>query len=115
MAPLLEVDIKIANSIRELKECDIISCATPSKEPLITKELLHLGLHINSVGMGAGLGKKEVDFGILREMKVVVDDREVAQMDVLSEAFRDGFITNSEIYGSLGDLILGGVPGRTAE
>jgi alanine dehydrogenase len=113
MASSLEVDIKIANSIRELKDCDIISCATPSKEPLITKELLHPGLHINSVGMGAGLGKKEVDFGILREMKVVVDDRELAQMDALSEAFRDGFITDSEIHGSLGDLILGRVPGRT--
>jgi alanine dehydrogenase len=113
MASSLEVDIQIANSLRELKDCDIISCATPSKEPLVTAELLHPGLHINSVGMGAGLGKKEIDFGILRKMKVVVDDKEVAQMDALSEAFRDGFITTSEIYASLGDLILGRVLGRT--
>ena len=114
MASTLDVNIKIAKSIGELKDCDIISCATPSKEPLITGELLHPGLHINSVGMGAGLGKREIDFDILRKMKVVVDDKEVAQMDALSDAFRDGFITTSEIHASLGDLILGRVPGRTA-
>ena len=112
MSSSLGVEVRIANSINDLKVCDIISCATPSKEPLITENLLHEGLHINSVGMGAGLGKREVDFKILRKTKVVVDDKEVAESESLSEAFKEGLITTREIYASLGDLVLGKLKGR---
>jgi alanine dehydrogenase len=106
------LDIKIAESPRDFKACDIIASATPSKIPIISKELLHDGLHINSVGMGAGLGKREVDFSILRLLKVVVDDLEVAKRDALREAYECQLISDGDIYATLGELLSGGKPGR---
>jgi len=107
--------VDIMSSPKKMKNCDIISCATPSKVPLITHDLVHPGLHINSVGMGAGLGKREVDPDLLRSMKVVVDDKEVAEADALGDAFKQGYITKSELYASLSELVLHEKPGRLGD
>jgi len=112
MSKLLHVDVKVASSPKEMAECDIISSATPAREPLIVEELIHPGLHINSVGIGAGLGKREVDFKILQKLKIVVDDLKTARVDALHEAFRDNLVTDRDIYASLGDLVAGKKKGR---
>ncbi|MFI5420493.1 MAG: ornithine cyclodeaminase family protein [Nitrososphaerales archaeon] len=112
MSKSLQLDVKVANSVKEMTECDIICSATPAKEPLIVEELIHPGLHINSVGIGAGLGKREVDFKILRKLKIVVDDLETAKLDALNEAFRDNIVTDRDIHASLGEIVAGKKEGR---
>lgn len=115
MSSSIRAKIKVVKSASELQDCDVISCATPSKVPIITPDLLRPGSHINSVGMGAGLGKRELDFNILRKCKLVVDDVEVAKTESLGDAFKEGFIDESGIYSSLGDLVLDRVTGRTGD
>ncbi len=112
MSKSLEVEVKVANSVKEMRECDVICSATPAREPLIVEELIHQGLHINSVGIGAGLGKREVDFKILPKLKIVVDDLETAKSDALNEAFQDNMVTNRDIHASLGDIVAGKKEGR---
>jgi alanine dehydrogenase len=115
MSKLLGIDVTVADHVKELRGCDIISSATPAREPLITEDLLHPGLHINSVGIGAGLGKREVDFNILRKMKIIVDDRDVTKTDALNEAYRNNLIVDNDIYASLGEIITGRVKGRVGD
>jgi len=115
MSSRLGIELSVASSMMDMKDCNIISSATPSREPLIVEELLHPGLHINSVGIGAGLGKKEIDFRILRKLKIVVDDREAAREDALSEAFRDNLVTDRDIHASLGDIVTGRKKGREVD
>lgn len=106
-------DAKAVKSLDELKGSDIIAAATPSTTPVVTKKMLSEGTHVNSVGVGAGLGKKEVDFVLMKESKTVVDDIEVAKRDSLNEAFATGLLTESDIYATLGELVTGRKKGRT--
>lgn len=112
---LYGLDTRVANTVSDLKDCHIIASSTPSRTPLVTEELLHEGVHVSSVGIGAGLGKREVDFRILRMMKIVVEDRQVARMDALAEAYQNKALCDDDIYATLGELVLGSRPGRTGE
>lgn len=107
------IEVKVADSLRDLNNCDIIASATPSKTPVITEELLHQGVHVNSVGIGAGLGKNELDFALIRKAKTVVDDLEVARMDALQDAYSRQIVTDRDIYGTLGEIVSGTKTGRT--
>ncbi|MEM3684531.1 MAG: ornithine cyclodeaminase family protein [Conexivisphaerales archaeon] len=109
------IESMVVDSVSQLRQCDIIASATPSKTPLVTEELSHAGLHINSVGIGAGLGKKELDYGLLKRSKTVVDDLEVAKKDSLGEAFSEGLLEESDIYATLGELVVGSKKGREGD
>jgi alanine dehydrogenase len=109
------IDVRVVDSAQDLKRCDIIASATPSKTPVITNELLEEGVHINSVGIGAGLGKHELDFAVIRKAKTVVDDLEVARMDALQDAYSTRAVSDRDLHGTLGELVSGAKPGRTEE
>ena len=47
---------------------------TPSRKPIVKPEWIKNGTHINAIGADAP-GKEELETGILKKAKVVVDDR----------------------------------------
>lgn len=58
-------------------EADIVSCATPSSEPLFAAESVRRGTHINAVGAFTP-EMVELPPGVLADAFVVVDDRDAA-------------------------------------
>jgi alanine dehydrogenase len=56
-----------------IREADIVATATPSARPLIAREWLPPGVHINAMGADSR-GKQEHEIATLRDSRVIVDD-----------------------------------------
>lgn len=101
-------------SVQETVEtADIICTLTPSKEPLLEWEWVRPGTHINAVGTFSPI-TREVSSQLVAHSRLYAD--EVAAMKRESGEYliplHEGLITESHIVGSIGDVLLGRVPGR---
>jgi alanine dehydrogenase len=95
-------------------EADIIVTVTPSRRPLVRREWVKPGTHINAVGADAP-GKQELDPQILRDAKVVVDDRTQAiHGGELNVPIAKGLFSPRHIHATLGEVLLGRVSGRVS-
>lgn len=102
-------------SLEEACTCNLVCCATPSRQPVVRRPWIVAGTHINAMGADAH-GKQELDTQILKEALVVVDD--VAQASGSGEVnvpLASGELTPADIHASLGQVIAGLVPGRSDE
>jgi ornithine cyclodeaminase len=91
---------------------DIISCATPSIEPLIKGEWLRPGVHVDLIG-GYTPQMREVDDTAMRRATVFIDTEHVLEeAGDLIQPINDGVITVADIKGTLETLCRGEVPGR---
>jgi alanine dehydrogenase len=100
-------------SIQEAVASDIVCTLTPSRSPIIKKEWIAAGTHINAVGADAP-GKQELDSSILKKAIVVVDDLEQASTSgEINVPIRKGIYSIGEIYGTLAELVVGKKRGRT--
>jgi alanine dehydrogenase len=102
-------------SLEGVFQADIVCTTTPSRQPIIKREWVRPGTHINAIGADAP-GKQELDPQILKDAKVVVDDA--------AQAFHSGEVnvplaqkqlTKQDIYGTLGEVVAGIKKGREAE
>jgi alanine dehydrogenase len=99
-------------SIQEAVRSDILCTLTPSRKPIIKKEWITAGTHINAVGADAA-GKEELDPSILKEATVVVDDiRQASSGGEINVPIRRGIYNINEVCGTLAELILGNKKGR---
>jgi alanine dehydrogenase len=95
-----------------VQNMDIIVTTTPSTAPVVLREWVSLGTHINAIGADAA-GKQELDPVILKAAKVVVDDwAQASHSGEINVALAQGQITPEQIYGSLGEVVAGKKPGR---
>ncbi len=93
---------------------DIVVTTTPSTSPLVRREWVAPGTHINAVGADSP-GKQELEPAILKAATIVVDDwaqcKDIGEINV---PFARGEIIQEQIYGSLGEIVAGKKPGRTS-
>lgn len=110
------VRVEQVDSVRRCVEtADIIVTTTPSRNPVIQKEWVRPGTHINAIGADAP-GKQELDPELVRESVVVVDDREQAfHSGEVNVPIRDQIISEEEVRGTLGDVLTGRIPGRQSD
>lgn len=100
-------------SIQEAAASDIVCSLTPSRSPVVRREWIGAGTHINAVGADAA-GKEELDPLILKGAIVVVDDLEQASTSgEINVPVHKGIYTTDEVYGTLGELVTGKKRGRT--
>jgi ornithine cyclodeaminase/alanine dehydrogenase-like protein (mu-crystallin family) len=92
---------------------DIVCTLTPSRSPIIKKEWVAPGTHINAVGADAP-GKQELDPSILKEAIVVVDDlKQASSSGEINVPIEKGYYNIGEVYGTLAELVVGKKNGRT--
>jgi len=103
----------IPGTMESVMACDIVCTLTPAHSPVVKKEWVHPGVHINAVGADAE-GKQELDPDILHTAMVVVDDfRQAIHAGEINVPIAKGIYHKNQVYGSLGEIILGQKPGRT--
>jgi alanine dehydrogenase len=99
-------------SLQEAASCDILCTLTTSRMPLVKREWIAPGMHINAIGADAS-GKEELEPAILKEAMVVVDDlRQAGLAGEINVPITKGVFSIEEVYGTLGEIIAGRKQGR---
>jgi len=101
---------EVSEAVRGL---DIVVTTTPSNQPVVFREAVSPGTHINAIGADAQ-GKEELDPAILQAAKIVVDDwAQASHSGEINVPLAQGKLKPEQIYGSLGEIAAGKKPGRT--
>jgi alanine dehydrogenase len=113
-------DVAVAASFEEaVRAADVVCAATHSPQPVVRREWVRAGTHINSVGYNTS-GTGEVDGATVADAIVVVESREAALAPApsgsveLLAAIADGRIGEDHVHAELGELVAGMAAGRTS-
>jgi len=108
--------VRLAPSVEAaVKGADIIVTATSSKEPVLLRNWIEPGTHINAVGSSVATSR-ELDSAAVAAASLFVDRREstVNESGDYLFALREGAITEDHIRGEIGDILIGKAKGRTS-
>ena len=108
------VQARVAAALEpEVKRHRVIVTATASTTPLIKAAWVATGTHITSVGTGSP-EKVELEPELLAKADKVIADRvfQTARYGNLHHAMAAGVFTPERVYGEVGDLAAGRLPGR---
>ncbi|MBA1335307.1 MAG: Ornithine cyclodeaminase [Firmicutes bacterium] len=111
-----EVEFEAVEDIEKAAgEADIIITATPSRKPLIMKEWIKGGTHISCIGADME-GKQELDEGLFQNARVFADDiTQAVNVGECEVPIKKGIISEEDIAGEIGRLIMGSIPGRLSD
>ncbi|WP_164019187.1 ornithine cyclodeaminase family protein [Pyxidicoccus trucidator] len=102
-------------SVQEASGADIVCTSTPVRSPIVKREWLKPGAHINAMGADAP-GKQELDARILTDGRVFIDDTEQAtHSGEVNVPLHDGLFKEEQLAGTLGEVVAGKKPGRTGD
>jgi alanine dehydrogenase len=112
MGGQLKINVKAVDSIEQAAAADVVVTTTPSTRPVLLRQQVKPGTHINAIGADAA-GKQELDMNILRDGKIIVDDVEqAAHSGEINVGLAKKMIRLDDIYGTLGQVIAGMKQGR---
>jgi alanine dehydrogenase len=115
MRAKLGIEIHPVDTIKEAAKADIVVTVTPSREPIVRREYIMPGTHINAIGADAK-GKQELEAGLLKKAKVIVDDIEQASHSgEINVPLSNGAIKSDDIYSTLGEVVTNMKPGRESD
>ena len=104
-----------AHTLPDVLASDIVCTVTPAHQPVVKKEWVKPGVHINAVGADAH-GKEELDPEILNEAVIFVDDmRQASTSGEINVPLDRGLLNPNRIRGSLSDLVAGLKAGRGSD
>lgn len=116
MGAMTGLTVRICASAREAAEgADILCTLTPSKTPVLEREWLKPGAHVNAVG-ACSADARELSGELVRDSVFYCDSVE----SVLAESgdylipLREGMFGEEHLRGTVGELLLGKKPGRTS-
>ena len=110
--------VAVAGDLEEaVQGADIVCACTHTDTPVVRREWVEPGTHVNSVGYNTA-GGGEVDGELVRDSLVVVESRAAALADPpagaieLLAAIAAGLVQPDQIH-EIGEIVAGRVPGRT--
>ena len=101
------------NAEEAVRGADIIVTATNSREPILKREWISPGAHINAVGSSIAAAR-ELDGATVAAASLFVDRREstVNESGDYLFALREGAIAEGHIQAEIGEILLGTAEGR---
>jgi alanine dehydrogenase len=109
-----EFDVR-AGSIEEAASCDVLSTVTPVEDPVVSRDAVGDHTHVNAMGADAE-GKHELADEILLDAKLVIDDHEqTTHSGEINVPYNAGVLSDDDIYGAIGEIVVGDREGRTDE
>lgn len=109
-------ELETVETVKEaLDGADLIVTATNSREPIVRREWISTGAHLNLVGSSIPKAR-EVDSETMAAASLFVDRREstINEAGDYLLALRDGVIGPEHIRAEIGELLQGVKPGRTS-
>ena len=110
------IPVTAADSVREaVCDADIVCTVTPSREPYLESDWIAPGTHINAVGAFTPT-TREVTSTLVAKARLYADQVEAMRKECgeYLVPLQEGLIGPDHIVGSLGDVLLGRVPGRSS-
>jgi alanine dehydrogenase len=114
-----EIGVRAAESIEDACwGADVICATTHAREPVLRRDWLAPGTHVNSVGFDPD--GREVDDDTVAEALVVVESRAAVLAPPpsgspdLREPIERGLIAPDHVHAEVGELVAGTRPGRTS-
>jgi ornithine cyclodeaminase/alanine dehydrogenase-like protein (mu-crystallin family) len=98
-----------------VRGADVVVTATNSVEPVVRREWLEPGAHVNVVG-GRPPHMRELDVATIADSAFYVDRRESAEAEAWDyrDALESGAIGPDHIRGEIGEVLIGSAPGRSS-
>ena len=101
----LNINIRPVETIEDATEADIVITTTPSRQPVVKRQHIRAGTHINAIGADAK-GKQELDAEVLKEAIIVIDNiAQASRSGEINVPLSNGLITVDDIYGTLGEVV----------
>jgi alanine dehydrogenase len=98
-------------SVDEAARCDVLSTVTPVESPVVSE--VGDQTHVNAMGADAA-GKHELADDLLLDAKIVIDDHEqCTHSGEVNVPYSAGVLTDDDIYGEIGEIVVGEKEGRT--
>ena len=102
-----------AGSREDALACDVVTCVTPGNEPVVRKEDLRPGVHLNMLGAD-GPGKAEAEPEAVAACQLFCDEwAQASHGGELTGAVEAGLVSRDDVA-ELGDVLTGSHPGRSA-
>jgi len=104
----------VATTEEAVRGADLVVAATSAAEPVLRREWVGTGTHLNVVGASLP-DRREVDGATMAAARVFVDRRESAENEAgdYRLAVREGAIPADHIRAELGEVLIGRAPGRS--
>jgi ornithine cyclodeaminase len=116
MQPHFAASIEAVDTVEAaVRNADVIGTATTAREPVIRREWVSVGSHINAVGTFS-FNAREIDTKTMVEASLFVDRLESALNEAGDYliAAKEGAIGPEHIRAELGDVLIGVHPGRSS-
>lgn len=98
-----------------VRRADVLTTTTPTRDPIVEDEWVRPGTHINAIGADAE-GKEELAPHLLTRARIVIDNWEQASHSgEINVPLADDIISREDILGDVGELVTGGIEGRTSD
>jgi len=116
MQPRFSFPIKAVETNEEaVRGADLIVTATSSQEPVLNKDWISAGAHVNAIGTHSP-NSREIDSATMAAARIFVDRRESALNEAGDYllAAKEGLIDADSIVGEIGELLIGTKHGRNS-
>jgi alanine dehydrogenase len=102
----------VASYEEAVRGADVVAATTHATEPVVRREWLSPGVHVNSVGLNPS--GRELDAETVADSLLVVESRESALAPPPAGAPELAGIDARHVHAELGELVAGAKPGRTS-
>jgi ornithine cyclodeaminase len=102
----------VESYVEAIRGADVVAATTHAEEPVVRREWLAPGTHVNSVGLNPS--GREVDEETVADATLVVEWRDSALAPPPAGAPELAGLDPARVHADLGELVRGAKPGRTS-